>query len=214
VAADASIVFVSLKPICSQYVKSGAAFAAAIVVLLALTGSMLSAQTTKPSQPDPVKFLNKYEIVFNVLRSVLIDSGYNIELEDRKGGRIATKPYEFITGSLTSSEVDKVALKKDTITGDWIRARYAIEALIEIVTPTETMLTVRTKFEGLNRDIDGTEKWVPLESLGVIEKRIMGKVSMKLMGNELQYNDKKGFWDKSPASPEKRPNPYPTRPPL
>ncbi len=212
---DASIVIVNHKPIYSQYLKSGLALAAGAAALLVLAAPVASGQTAKPSLPDPVKFLNKYEVVFNVVRSVLLDAEYNIELEDRKGGRIVTKPYEFITGSLTSSEVDKVAVKKDTITGDWIRARYAVETLIEIVTPTETMLTVRTRFEGLNREIDGKEKWVPLESLGVIEKRIMGKVSMKLMGNELQYNDKKGFWDKSPASPDgKRPNPYPTRPPL
>jgi len=205
---------VNHKPIYSQYVKSGAALAV-VVALLAMAAPAARGQTPKPSLPDPVKFLNKYEVVFNVVRSVLLDAGYNIELEDRKGGRILTKPYEFITGSLTSTEVDKVALKKNTITGDWIRARYTVETLIEIVTPAETMLTVRTRFEGLNREIDGTEKWVPLESLGVIEKRIMGKVSMKLLGNELQYNDKKGFWDKSPASPDgKRPNPYPTRPPL
>jgi hypothetical protein len=211
---DASIIFVNRKPICSQYLKSRDALAALAAVLVMLTIPAASGQTPKPSQPDPVKFLNKYEVVFNVVRSVFIDSGYDIELEDRKGGRLVTKPYEFIAGSLTSSEVDKVALKKDTITGDWIRARYTVEALIEIVTPAETMLTVRTKFEGLSREIDSTEKWLPLESLGVIEKRIMGKVSMKLLGNELQYNQKKGFWDKSPAPPDgRKSNPYPTRPP-
>jgi hypothetical protein len=139
----------------------------------------------KSSTKHPVKFLNKYEIVFNVVRSVLLDSGYNVELEDRKGGKVITKPYEFITGSLTSSEVDKVALKKNTITGEWIRARYSVEALIEIVTPAETMVTITTKFEALNREIDGTEKWLPLESLGVIEKRLMGKISMKLCGDTL-----------------------------
>ena len=132
---DASIVLVIHKPICSQYLKSGAAIIAVAGVLLVLTTPLAYGQTQKASLPDPVKFLNKYEIVFNVVRSVLLDAGYNIELEDRKGGRIVTKPYEFITGSLTSSEVDKVALKKDTITGDWIRARYALETLIEIVTP-------------------------------------------------------------------------------
>lgn len=184
-----------------------------VSALLAATPA--SGQTPKPSQPDPVKFLNKYDVVFKAVRGVLIDAGYDIELEDKKGGSIATRPYEFITGSLTSSEVNKVAVKTDTITGDWIRARYSVQTLIEIVTPAETMLTVHTKFEALNREIDGTEKWVPLESLGVIEKRIMGKVSMKLMGNELQYNEKKGFWDKSPAPPDgRRPSPYPTRPPL
>ncbi len=205
----------SQKPVYSQYLKSCVALVAVIAALAFLTVSPAAGQSPKPSQPDPVKFTNKYEVVFNVVRAVLVDSEYNIELEDRKGGRIVTKPYDFIAGSLTSSEVDKVALKKNTITGDWIRARYSVEALIEIVTPTETMLTVRTKFEGLNREIDGTEKWVPLDSLGVIEKRIMGKVSMKLMGNELQYNEKKGFWDKSPSSPDgRKPNPYPSRPPL
>ena len=203
------------KSVFSQYLKSGAAFAAVTAVLVAITALPASGQSPKPSHPDPVKFLNKYDIVFNVVRSVLADSEYSIELEDRKGGRIVTKPYEFITGSLTSSEADKVALKKNTITGDWIRARYSVEALVEIVTPAETMLTIRTRFEALNREIDATEKWLPLESLGVIEKRIMGKVSMKLMGNELQYNEKKGFWDKSPAPPDgRKSNPYPTRPPL
>jgi hypothetical protein len=211
----ASMIVVNQEPIYSQYLKPGVGFAAVAVALLLLTVPAASGQTPKPSQPDPVKFLNKYEVVFNVVRSVLLDAGYNIQLEDRKGGSIVTKPYEFITGSLTSSEVDKVALKKDTITGDWIRARYTVDALIEIVTPAETMLTVRTRFEGLNREIDGTEKWLALESLGVIEKRIMGKVSMKLMGNELQYNEKKGFWDKSPAPADgRRPDSYPTRPPL
>jgi hypothetical protein len=203
------------KRVFSQYVKSGTALGMAVFVSALMAATSASGQTAKPSQPDPVKFLNKYDVVFNVVRGVLIDAGYDIELEDKKGGRMVTKPYEFIAGSLTSSEVDKVAVKKDTITGDWIRARYSVETLIEIVTPAETMLTVRTKFEALNREIDGTQKWVPLESLGVIEKRVMGKVSMKLMGNELQYKEKKGFWDKSPAPPDgRRPSAYPTRPPL
>jgi len=185
------------------------------LAVLAFHGGSVFGQPQKPSQPDPIKFVHKFDIVFNVVRSVYTDMGYSVELEDRKGGRLVSKPYEFITGSLTSSEVDKVAVKKDTITGDWIRARYTAEALVEIITPTETLLTVRTRFEALNRDMDGTEKWIPLESLGVIEKRILGRVSMRLLGNELQYENKKGFWDKQPAPPDAgRQKPYPTRPPL
>ena len=200
------------KSIIYQYVKRRSL--CAVFGLLALHGGAVWSQAPKPSQPDPVKFVNKFEIVFNVVRSVFVDAGYSIELEDRKGGKIISRPYEFITGSLTSSEVDKVAIKKDTITGNWIRARYALEAVLEIITPAETMVTVRTRFEALNRDIDGTEKWIPLESLGVIEKRILGKISMKLLGNELQFDNKKGFWDKAPASPDpRRPGSYPTRPP-
>ncbi len=86
-----------------------------------------------------------------------------------------------------------------------------MEATLEIVTPTETMVTIRTKMEALNRDVDGTEKWLPLESLGTYEKRILGKISMKLLGNDVPVNTKKGFWDKSaqPVDPRVA-RPYPT----
>jgi hypothetical protein len=171
--------------------------AVAVSILLACFCIPLYAQSKKPKLPDPIKFVNTFDIVANVVHAVLDDMGFKIELEDRKGGRIATRPYEFITGSLTSSEVDKVAVKKDTITGEWLKARYSVEAILEIVSRTETMVTIHTKMEALNRDVDGTEKWVPLESLGTYERRILGKISAKLMGNE-QPTEKKGFWGKSP----------------
>jgi hypothetical protein len=167
-----------------------------------------AAQAQKPSLPDPVKFLYKFDIVWNVARAVLNEMEFAVELEDKKGGRIVTKPYEFITGSLTFSEVEKLAVLKDSVTGSLLKARYSVETLQEIVSPTETLVTVRTRMEALNRDLDGTEKWIPLESLGAIEKRVLGKMSLKLLGNELQFDTKKGFWDKSPqpVSP-KRPRP-------
>jgi hypothetical protein len=170
---------------------------AALTLLLGGLYIPANAQSQKPKLPDPIKFVNTYDVVANVVYAVLDDMGLRIELEDRKGGRIVTRPYEFITGSLTSSEVNKVAVKKDTITGEWLKARYSVEAILEIVSRTETMVTIRTKMEALNRDVDGTEKWVPLESLGTYERRILGKISAKLMGNE-QPAEKKGFWGKSP----------------
>ncbi len=188
--------------------------AALLLVLLLLAGPISGrAQTQKSSLPDPVKFVNKFDIVWNVVRAIFDDMGFATELEDRKAGRIVSKPYEFITGSLTSSEVDKVAIKNDTVTGSWLKARYSVEALLEIVTPTQTMLTIRTRMEALNRDLDGSEKWIPIESVGTVEKRILGRVSMKLLGNDLQFDNKKGFWDKNPQPVDSRqPKPYPTRP--
>ncbi len=168
-----------------------------LLLTFAFALPLQAAQTQKPDLPDPVKFVNKFEVVWNVVRSVLTDMGYATESEDQKAGRIVTKPYEFISGSLTSSEVDKVAIKKDILTGNWLRARYTVEVLVEIVSPTETMVTIRTKIQALNRDIDGSEKWIDLESLGTFEKRILGKISMKLLGNEMQF-EKKGFWNKTP----------------
>jgi hypothetical protein len=172
---------------------------AALLLVLLLAGPASGrAQTSKADLPDPVKFVNKFDVVWNVVRAVLDDMGYATELEDKKAGKIISKPYEFITGSLTSSEVDKVAIKNDTITGSWLKARYTVDALLEIVNPTQTMVTIRTKMEALNRDLDGTEKWVPIDSVGTVEKRILGRISMKLLGNELNLDGKKGFWEKSP----------------
>jgi hypothetical protein len=107
----------------------------------------LSAQSQKPSLPDPVKFVNKSDIVANVVRSVFDDMGFKIEVEDRKGGRVTTRPYEFITGALTSSEVDKVAVKNDRVTGSWLKAQYSVEALLEIVSPRRPWLRYEQRWK-------------------------------------------------------------------
>jgi hypothetical protein len=182
-----------------QHLKVHAALAAVLAFGLSVLCSALSAQTPKPSLPDPLKFLDKRDLVMRASRAVLEQLGYQIELEDQPGGRLVTRPYEFVSGALTSSEVDKIGIKNDTITGSWLRARYTVEALFEVVSPTETLLTVRTKMEALNRDTNGTQKWMPVQSLGSVEKRILGKISMKLLGTEPAFKDNKGFWDKKPV---------------
>jgi hypothetical protein len=185
-----------------------------LLALLLSVGALgqIYAQKLKPNLPDPIKFSHKNTIVANVVYSVLQDMGFQIELDDRKNGKITTRPYEFITGSLTSSEVDKVAIKKDTVTGSWVKARYSIQAIIEIVSPSETMVTVQAKMEGLNRDIEGTEKWIPLESIGTYERRILGKISTKLVGSEEPAQERKGFWGKSPQPVDSRQPRFPTSP--
>jgi hypothetical protein len=195
-----------------QYVRfiRLSAFAAVLGILFV---SSLNAQLKKPNLPDPIKFLDRYDKVANVIRAVFEDMDLKIELEDRQAGRITTRPHEFITGTLTSSEINKVAVKKDTFTGNWIKARYSAEAVIEIVSPSETLVTIRTHMEGLNREVDGTEKWVPLESLGTYERRILGKISTMLSGKEAPFEEKKGFWDKSPQPVDPRQPRFPSVPP-
>jgi hypothetical protein len=193
----------SAKPIIYQYVKVNLTILAALFIGIIAPVAPVWGQAAKSSLPDPITFPNKREMVMRAARAVLEDLGYKIELENIEGGRLTTRPYEFVSGSLTSSEVDKVAIKGDTVTGSWLRARYTVEALFEKTSPTQTMVTVRTQMEALNRELDGTEKYVPLQSLGSIEKRILGKISMKLLGTEPDFKDKKGFWDQKPASPTK-----------
>lgn len=182
-----------------QYLKVPGARCAALVLGVAVSGLTAWTQLPKPSLPDPIKFLNKRDIVMRASRAVLEQLGYKIELEDPQGGRLVTRPYEFVSGALTSGEVDKVASKSDSITGSWLRAQYVVEAIFEVVSPTETLVTVRTRMEALNRDDNGTEKWVALQSLGSVEKRVLGKISLKLLGTEPEFKDKKGFWDQKPT---------------
>jgi hypothetical protein len=162
------------------------------------TAVSLSAQTQKPNLPNPVKFIAKYDVVANVVRDVLEKMDFKIELEDRKGGKIVTKPYEFITGSLTSSELEKVAVARNPVTGSLLKARYSVEGILEIVSPTETMITVHTNIEALSKEVDGTEKWMQFDSLGTYERRILGKITAMLMSNKAVQEEKKGFWGQQP----------------
>jgi len=143
-------------------------------------------------------------------RAVMEDMGFSIERDDRKGGRITTRPYEFITGSLTLSEMEKVAICKDT-QGNWIKARYKTEAVIEIVSPKETLVTINADIEGLRRDVDGTEKWVRMDSLGAVERRVLGRISVKLLGTDAPAESRKGFWGQKPqpVNPPRQPGVFP-----
>lgn len=191
----------------TQYLDNILQCSAAVIVLLFCCVCTLPAQTQKPNLPDPVKFTNKFDMAMNAVRAVLKED-YDIELEDRKAGRITTRPYEFITGSLTASEVEKVAIIKNVAAGHWIKARYSVEAILEIVTPTETLVTINTNMEALNRNVDGTEKWYSIESLGTYERRILGKISAILMGKTMGRK-KEGFWGQRPQPVDPRRSPFP-----
>ncbi len=171
-----------------------------------------SAQSNKPSTlPGPIKFLNKFETVWNAARQVLEDMGFKIELEDRANGKITTKPYEFITGSMTVDELDKVS-SYDGLATAWLKGRYTIEVVLEILQPNETSAVVHAKIEGLKQDLAGTKTWVERRSTGVVERRILGKLSMKLLSPNKQ-DTKKGFWDQPPQPifrPKEAPRPIPT----
>jgi hypothetical protein len=189
------------KPVIYQYVKVTGSILLALVFTVAILETSAGIQLPKPSLPDPVKFLTKRDIVMRASRSVFEQLGYKIELEDPSGGRLVTRPYEFVSGAITTSEIDKIAIKSDdSFTGAWLKARYTVEGIFESVSSTQTLVTIRTKMEALNRDSDGAEKWLPLQSLGSVEKRVLGKISLKLLGTEPEYKDRKGFWEKKPTA--------------
>ena len=172
--------------------------------LLPVTVPLGAQQQQKPDLPDPIKFLNTYDQTLNMTRAVMEDMGFSIELEDRRSGKIVTRHYEFITGSLTAAEMEKVAVSK-TILGSWVKARYKTETVVEIVSPRETMVTVNVDIQGLSRDVDGTEKWITMDSLGVVERRVLGRISVKLLGMDATPEPRKGFWGQKPQPSNRLP---------
>jgi hypothetical protein len=183
----------------------------AVPLFLLCIAAPLGAQQQKPELPDPIKFMNTYDQVLNMTRAVMEEMGFDIELDDRRGGRIITRPHEFITGSLTASELEKIAVRRDTL-GEWVRARYRAEAVIEIVSPKETMVTINTDIEGLNRDMDGTERWVRLDSLGAVERRVLGRISVRLFGTDATSEPRRGFWGQKPQPVDPRQPKFPGAP--
>src|SRR5665647_1861506 len=109
-----------------QYVKVLHPFRVLVIFIAAAFALPALAQMQKASLPDPVKFLNRREMVMRGSRAVIEQLGYKIELDDPKGGRLVTREYEFVSGALTSTEVDKIAIKTDSITGSWLRAKYVV----------------------------------------------------------------------------------------
>ena len=176
---------------------------AAALFFFCLAAPLSALQQQKPDLPDPIKFLNTSDQVLSVARAAMEEMGLEIERDDRKGGRITARPYEFITGSLTGNETEKLAVLKDTA-GDWIKARYKAEAVIEIVSQKETLVTVNADIEGLTRDVDGTEKWVRLDSLGVVERRVLGRISVILLGTGTPAESRTGFWGQKPQPVDPR----------
>ena len=66
--------------------------AASLVLLLGFTAAIpLNAQTQKPNLPNPIKFINKFDVVANVVHEVLENMDYKIEIDDRKAGRIVNQ---------------------------------------------------------------------------------------------------------------------------
>lgn len=168
-----------------------------IALFLLSCPNWMLGQTNKPSTlPDPIKYLNRFEVVWNAAHDVLNDMELKIELEDRASGRITTKPYEFVSGTVAVSELDKVSTY-DGLNSAWLKGRYSLELLMEIVQPNETSVTVHTKIEGLKQDLTGGKAWVERRSNGTIERRVLGKLSMKLLAPN-KTESKKGFWDQPP----------------
>lgn len=140
----------------------------------------------------------RLENIWTLSHKVLDEMDLKVEMEDRTAGFIRTKPHEFVSGTLAAEELAKVAVLPDPRDGVWVKGRFSLMVETEVVRGAETLVTISTKVEALKREFSGQERWIELKSLGTLERRFLGRLNLKLFGNELESPGKEGFWDKKP----------------
>ena len=171
----------------------------ALTLVLALTASRETcAQGGSNQIPDPLRFYNKFDTVWDVVQRSLADMRFEIALEDRNAGTMRTRPLDFSSGSLTSTDIVKYCNPPMLTDGTWVKARYTVEAVLERPSSREVIFTANVTVEGTKRDFGGTESVVPCPSNGTLERRIYSKVGAKLIGKDFVVPDNKGFWDQKP----------------
>jgi hypothetical protein len=166
---------------------------------LALIASQEILAQGGPSQiPDPLRFYNKYDSVWDVVRRTLVDMQFEVAVEDRSAGILRTRSLDFSAGGLTASDLVKFCNPPTLTDATWVKARYSVEAVIERPSSKEVLFTAQVTVEGAKRDFAGAESWVACPSNGTLEKRIYSKVGSRLLGNDFVIPDKKGFWEQKP----------------
>jgi hypothetical protein len=148
--------------------------------------------------PDPLRFYNKYETVWDVVRKTLLDMQFEIAVEDRSAGVLRTRSLDFSSGGLTSSDLVKFCNPPTLTDSTWVKARYTVEAILERPSSKEVLFSAQVTVEGAKRDFGGAESWVTCPSIGILERRIYSKVGSRLLGNDFVLPDKKGFWEQKP----------------
>jgi len=164
--------------------------------------------------PDPLRFYAKYSLVWEAVRTTLTEMQMEIRLEDREAGKMYTRPFEFSNPTLASGDLAKFCLTPNLTDGNWVKARYEVESVIERLAGDEVQFTANVTVAGLKRNFQQQEAWVPCPSNGGLERRIYSKVGGKLLGGKFKPVEKKDFWDKQPqpvpggrTSPEALPKP-------
>lgn len=132
------------------------------------------------------------------MRTTLTEMQMDIRLEDRAAGKMYTREYEFSNATLAAGDLAKYCTLPNLTDGNWSKARYEVESVIERMEGDEVQFTANVTVAGLKRDFQKQETWITCPSNGGLERRIYAKVGSKIMGGKFKPVEKKDFWDKSP----------------
>ena len=169
-----------------------------LLLLLLLPPRALLAQ--EKLIPPPLRMDIPFEAAWNGILLTLMDHEFEILRQDRGQGSILTSFREYSSGPLTESHINKIGETPKLVDGEWVRVQYRYEVLVELISERETVLTVYSNIEALNREFLGTEDWVKIETTGKLETELLTQFGKSLFGEAFSLlAPQKGYWDKDPV---------------
>ena len=172
----------------------------ALVLLLSFLAVVSAEGARKPYIPPPLRIYVPFETCWNGIHEVLEARQLSLVREDRGRGLIISDYKDYISGPLTAGHLAKIGQRPELRDGAWLRVQYQFEALVELVSAKETVLTVNANVRALKRDFLGTEQWVDIPSNGELEAGLLTEFGKLLFGSNFELTEPKpGFWERDPT---------------
>ena len=119
---------------------------------------------------------------------------------NRTEGLIWTEVREYASGVLTEGHISKIGERPKLIDGQWLKVQYQYEIHLQLISSSETIVTVYAKIQALQREFLGKEYWVSIASNGNLEDRLLTQFGRLLFGQHFELErPKKGFWNRDPS---------------
>jgi hypothetical protein len=171
--------------------------AAALAILTTAAGpaaGFASPSSAKRLAPGMFRLEIPFETAWSAMLDLLREEGWNIEKEDHTAGEILTAYKEYISGSMTETQLAKVAEVRPLGDGDWIRADLRYDIQIQLVEPRVTLVTIQAGFRALSRSFLGEQKWHSLPSLGKKEAELLFRLGRRLFGDRFELEGSAWDW--------------------
>lgn len=171
------------------------------LTLLAVLMLMLPANgARKPYIPPPLRIYVPFEACWDGMHEVLEARQFELVREDRGKGLILTDYKDYISGPLTANHIAKIGQRPKLTDGNWLQVQYQFEALVELVSAKETVVTVNANIRALKRDFLGAEEWVDIPTNGELEAGLLTTFGKLLFGTSFELTEPKpGFWERDPT---------------
>lgn len=172
----------------------------AIVLFSALLMTLSVESARKPRIPPPLRIYVPFETCWGAIHEVLERRQLNLVQEDRGRGLVLSDFKEYISGPLTTSHIAKIGQRPELSDANWVRVEYQLEALVELVSAKETVVTVNANIRALKRDFLGSEQWVDIPTNGELEAGLLTDFGKLLFGTNFELTEPRpGFWERDPT---------------